>query len=108
MTILLDEHHKVFVLGPNPRLCKDAIKLYSPFEFSRMPAILCEIHDVHRMRGLERLHVIELTSPRDWTWMNSIDRGMLRELRQRAREQYHLMQGREASIGNMWIELNLP
>jgi hypothetical protein len=109
MTILLDENHRVFVLGPNVRICKDAIKLYSPFAFSRMPAFLCEDRDWERMMGHERLHVIQLVSPaRPFQFYSDLGRVEFHELARTVRQRWLLMSGRRESSGNMWIELNLP
>ena len=109
MTILLDKHHRVFVLGPNQRICKDAIQLYSPFAFSRMPSFLCEDRDWERMMGVELLHVIQLVSTyRPFQFETNRRAAEYRQLESVARQRWALMQGRPNSIGNMWIELNLP
>ena len=109
MTILLDEHYRVFVLGPNPRICKDAITLHSPFAFSRMPSFLCEDRDWEKMMGIERLHVIQLVSPaRTFQFHTDREAAEFSQLTATARQRWLLMSGRRESIGNMWIELNLP
>jgi hypothetical protein len=104
----IDEKHKVFVLAPFYALGADAIKNHCSLPMTKRPVILTGSHDIDKIMGLERVHVIELVSPRPWGFNNvrhSAQYGVLRKL---VCNRWLAISNRGNALGNMWIMLNLP
>lgn len=103
----IDETRPVFVLAPRQILGQDTMKLYADFDFSKRPNVLSNRDDWHRVMGLEQFHVIQLVSPRRFV-MSSRERDEYDFIVTQVRRRWEERQGRHGSIGNMWIEFNLP
>lgn len=100
----IEQDRPIFILAPTSQIAREVAVRMGIKIGANEPRIICNQGDRIRLLGVDRFHVLEAVSPRPFA-MAGAD---YRELRWEVRDRWHIRRERPDSLGNLWVEVNLP